>query len=134
MVELMIVIAIIAVLASIIMPKMTQARQRSQLAACKDNLRLLGVALEMYAHDNNNLYPIADGGQKIKTTFILYTGGYITTIVKCPVYNTIDPAYWLQCNAPYDKATIYAPYGDHTPLGLPSGYPRLVTGYGVIDR
>jgi len=39
MIELMIVIAIISILATIIIPKMTGARDKSKLEACKTNLK-----------------------------------------------------------------------------------------------
>ena len=57
MVELMIVIAVIAVLASIIMPKMGGTRQKAQLEGCKQNLIKIGLAMEMYANDNGRPTP-----------------------------------------------------------------------------
>jgi len=52
LVELMIVIAVIAVLVTIIMPKMGASREKANLAACKSNLRHIQIAVEMYANDN----------------------------------------------------------------------------------
>jgi len=56
MVELMIVIAIIAVLASIIMPKLGGARDKAAFESCKQNVKNIAAALEMYAAASNGSY------------------------------------------------------------------------------
>jgi len=83
MVELMIVVAVIAVLASIIMPKMTNARQKSYLAACKTNLRHIYQAVDMYANDNNGVRG-PSSVVYLNDSCYLVTGGYTKT-VKCPL-------------------------------------------------
>lgn len=57
----MIVIAIIAIIAAIIVPSFVRSRQRAQLTACEENEKSLATALEMYAADNEGLYPTALG-------------------------------------------------------------------------
>jgi len=59
LVELMIVIAIIAILAAIILPVYLNARRTAEQADCKSNLRQLATALTMYATDSDNMYPLA---------------------------------------------------------------------------
>lgn len=56
MIELMIVVAIIAILASIIMPKLGAGRNKAQLASCKSNLRHIVIAMQMYSQDNGGYY------------------------------------------------------------------------------
>lgn len=51
LVELMACIAIIALLAAVIFPVFVQARRKSYQATCLSNLRQLGMAFSMYAHD-----------------------------------------------------------------------------------
>ncbi|MEI6561994.1 MAG: prepilin-type N-terminal cleavage/methylation domain-containing protein [Verrucomicrobiota bacterium] len=53
LVEIMIVVAIIALLATIAVPNFLRARLRSQATACKQDLRMLDAALEQYAIENN---------------------------------------------------------------------------------
>ncbi len=53
LVEIMIVVAIIALLASIAVPNFLRARLRSQATACKQDLRMLDAAIEQYAIENN---------------------------------------------------------------------------------
>jgi prepilin-type N-terminal cleavage/methylation domain-containing protein len=54
LIELLVVIAIIAILAAVLMPVLNKAEQRAQGIECLDNLRQLGIAWPMYAHDNND--------------------------------------------------------------------------------
>lgn len=59
LVELLVVIAIVAVLASILFPVFSRARAKAKQAACASNLRQVGMALAMYADDQDGLLPPA---------------------------------------------------------------------------
>ena len=53
LIELLIVIAIIAILAAILFPVFSQARAKARQIACLSNQRQLGVAARMYMTDND---------------------------------------------------------------------------------
>jgi prepilin-type N-terminal cleavage/methylation domain-containing protein len=57
LIELMIVIAIIAILAAILIPNFLHARAESMTAACEGNERQVATALEEYAVDFGGVYP-----------------------------------------------------------------------------
>ena len=59
LIELLIVVAIIAILAAIAVPNFLEAQTRSKVSRAKADLRTLALALESYAVDNNT-YPYTE--------------------------------------------------------------------------
>src|SRR5438552_3768451 len=60
LIELLVVIAIIGILASMLMPVFAQARESARKTDCLSNMRQLGMALQMYMGDYDELYPAQD--------------------------------------------------------------------------
>ncbi|MFA7231695.1 MAG: type II secretion system protein [Victivallaceae bacterium] len=57
LIELLVTISIIAILAGILMPVLTKARERSRKTVCQSNLHQIGLALNMYLQDNRFMMP-----------------------------------------------------------------------------
>jgi len=92
LVEIIIVVAVIAILASILMPKMSGARDKAALRACEQNLLKIAQAMEIYANDNGGVH--CPAGCAVSDSCYLVTGKYMKT-VKCPLGNryVITPNY-----------------------------------------
>lgn len=60
LVELLVVIAVIAMLAALLLPALSRAKGRALETKCAANLRAWGQAFHLYAADNNSYLPHAD--------------------------------------------------------------------------
>lgn len=89
LVEILVVVAIIALIAALLLPVLVQVRKRSYTVTCTSNLHQLVAAFQMYRQDYNGDHPTR---QK-------YLWSYLKTldILNCPADNT-----------PYGAATILA--------------------------
>lgn len=77
LIELMIVIAIIAILAAILIPNFLHARAESKTAACEGNEKEIATAMEEYAVDHNGTYPTTPNliSPYLNFTFVDPAGG-----------------------------------------------------------
>ena len=57
LIELLIVIAIIAILAALLLPALNKARLKANGIRCISNTKQLGTSMQMYVDDNNGWYP-----------------------------------------------------------------------------
>jgi len=79
LVEIMIVVAIIALLAAIAVPNFLRARKRSQATRILEDLRIIDSAIDQYAIENNkssgDTVAWTDIQKYLKTGSVLYNSG-----------------------------------------------------------
>ena len=63
LVELLVVVAIIALLLTLLMPSLGRAKMLARAAMCGANLRAIYVGIRLYAEDNENFFPGARYGR-----------------------------------------------------------------------
>jgi prepilin-type N-terminal cleavage/methylation domain-containing protein/prepilin-type processing-associated H-X9-DG protein len=105
LIELLVVIAIIGVLAALLLPVLSAAKSYARSASCKNHLHEMGLALQMYVHENQNKYPhylgppgpaygddIGKGGRAVglvywsSKLFPYYPWNWTNTSYQCPGY------------------------------------------------
>jgi prepilin-type N-terminal cleavage/methylation domain-containing protein len=88
LVELLVVIAVIAILASLLLPALSRARAKAHSTQCISNLRQWGLAFRQYADDNKDCLPRR--GQGIQ-----------------PLAQIDRPEDWFNCLPPYFNSQSY---------------------------
>lgn len=62
LIELLVVIAIITILAAMLLPALSKARDRGKATACMSNFKQLSLAMHNYLSENQEWFPLANGG------------------------------------------------------------------------
>lgn len=94
LIELIVVVAIVGILAGLLLPVFSRAREAGRSAACLSNLHQVGVALQLYVQDNRNRMPVmydalfstnnapTNRQRTVDVVLTNYLGS--TNILKCP--------------------------------------------------
>lgn len=84
LVELLVVISIIAILAALLLPALSKAREKAQEVNCISNLKGIGAAFFVYADDNGGYMPLNNVSEssslphpKTQWLGLLIRGGYL---------------------------------------------------------
>jgi prepilin-type processing-associated H-X9-DG protein len=133
--ELLVVVAIIAVLAGLLLPAIGRAKNSASVTTCMNNLRQLQLAWTMYADDND--------GKLVPNKFVIgnphssrfsWVQGRLDYDPKNPV-NTDDAAFLdpkLSAFAPYISNTkIYRCPSDHSTVNVDGSDRNRVRSYGM---
>ena len=72
LVELLVVVAVVAILAALLLPALASAKERSKGAACLSNLRQIGLAIRAYADDSSGNIPFGPKAAPFTSAFDLY--------------------------------------------------------------
>jgi prepilin-type N-terminal cleavage/methylation domain-containing protein/prepilin-type processing-associated H-X9-DG protein len=82
LIELLVVIAIIAILAAMLLPAVNRAKDAAKKIACMNQIRQLGLSLQMYVDDSHDFYPPRSNSDRWPT--LLRDGYQELTVLVCP--------------------------------------------------
>jgi prepilin-type N-terminal cleavage/methylation domain-containing protein len=129
LIELLCVIAVIAILASILMPVVQNTTVKAYDTKCMNNLRQIGMAANSAANDNDNIYPIVEidpaSGSMVSDTLgvpakpidqALAPYGITAVNLQCPA-DLKGPNYYAQ-NTPH-TSYMWAPYPEDNSENAP---------------
>jgi prepilin-type N-terminal cleavage/methylation domain-containing protein len=121
LVELMVVIAMTAVLTALLLPALSGAKEKARRALCKNNLHQLYVVCDLYAGNNSDLLPSAadnhDQYHSIRlsdqtfTNLVNYAGGN-SNIFYCPNLNFGDGVKGVASHDAYGYVIGYSYLAD----------------------
>jgi prepilin-type N-terminal cleavage/methylation domain-containing protein len=125
LIELMIVIAIIAILAAILVPNFIRARAQGQVTACKSNLKNIGTAMEMYSTDAAGRYP---------TSLNNLTPNYLKSIPTCPSAGSATYTGGFTSASNPDAYTVVCTTNNHSAVSAGSNYPQYNSVQGLVEK
>ncbi len=124
MLELLVVVAIIGLLASMLLPGLVSARNKAYSSTCQNHLRQIGLALEMYIAENRQQYPYAVSRASLWFDDLLphYPLNWSSRGYQCPGYKGAISRFTGRL--PHDPLGSYA----YNARGVGS-YDSLATSY-----
>lgn len=73
LIEMLVVVAVIAILASLLLPALSKVRQRAKMISCTNNFRSYGMAILQYTHDNDDrIVPFINGSSQSNSTGYIF--------------------------------------------------------------
>ena len=119
LIELLVVIAIISILAALLLPALSAAKERARTTQCLSNLHQIGLGMRIYADDSNGFYPESGGiilwDQIDPTTQTnswlqqIFPYTYNTNVFHCPADRRAFFSYFNGARAAYVISTSPAP-------------------------
>jgi len=124
LVELMVVIAVMAVLISLLLPVLAQSRLAAKGAVCLSGLRSMGQAVVMYCDDNHEHFPLSShtAGSLVASDAWLTTlqdYGVSPNFRQCPLdpnYQAVSLTEWATSYATNEHFEPLAPGVDYDPI------------------
>ncbi len=128
LIELLVVIAIIGILAGLILPAVSKAKERARQAQCIGNVRSIAQAIIMYATDNRLYLPVLPNDFSI--TNKIQTATYIpdAQVFQCPSDRGTDdyPGNSSEAFGQWGSSYLF-PVADVAAAGVKSAVGKLTT-------
>ena len=134
LIELLIVIAIIAILAGMLLPALKNAKMKAQAIACMRNLNQVGLTLTLYTDDYDGWCPIQYTDQDANEVYpqsLLNEYVNNSSLWRCTNDEGVDKIRFVRAYKGGPKLYVSLTYNSHTMLSSASIYfTRHRTGMG----
>jgi len=118
LIELLVVIAIISILAAILFPVFSQAREKARAISCLSNMKQIATAVNLYVEDNDERF--------------FFRGGSAKIVMRNNTPNSLNAFRWWNLLMPYVKSNgVFVCPSDPQPTLSPdaNGKPVIPRSY-----
>ena len=112
LIELLVVIALVAVLVGILLPALSGARDQARRAACAANLRQVGTAIYLYAHDHDDIIPFGPAGRPVTGSNFYTVTGNVTSLLSLEDGAPVGLGLLLQSYLAQQPTVLFCPGAD----------------------
>jgi prepilin-type N-terminal cleavage/methylation domain-containing protein len=129
LIELLVVVAIIGILASMLLPVLSRAKGQGREAACKNQLRQVGIALGMYVSDCGRYPALNDWGTRqtwMERLYAYYPMRWTNRSWHCPEYMARKglAVFWAtNTSEPWNGARLWTSYSYNHNGIIGNGWP-----------
>lgn len=133
LIEVLVVVAIIALLVAILMPSLAKAREQAKRVVCASNHHQMSLAVQMYSADQAGYAPPSVRDFNASLTWIVYQ-------TFSDKHNPPFPIGWIHLGVLFqkkmmpDQKAYYCPSYTEFPHVYPRGWYEFSAGSGGIER
>ncbi len=112
LIELLVVMALVALLMGILLPALSGARDQARRTACAANLRQVGVAIYLYAHDYDDTIPFGPAGRPVTGSNFYTVTGNVTSLLSLEDGAPVGLGLLLESYLAQQPTVLFCPGAD----------------------
>ncbi len=112
LIELLVVIAILSLLIGILLPSLGKVKHYARRMACAGNLRQVGVAIHLYAHDFGDTIPFGPAGRPVTGSNFYTVTGDVTSLLSLEDGAPVGLGLLLNTSFAHKPTVLFCPGAD----------------------
>jgi prepilin-type N-terminal cleavage/methylation domain-containing protein len=138
LIELLVVIAIIGILAGLLLPALSRAKERAKITTCLNNLRQMGISIKLWIDEHNAKFPPTAVADPLPKDTRPTLGGYdprpglllwVPSAKARPLYDYMKPSEVYRCPADKGRGLPICSCPNKDLLLKPSNWESLGCSY-----